>query len=258
MAMRRVAILMYHQVEVDVPASRMLCPAKIFREQMKWLRRSGRPVVRLAEVISAAKGVGSVPENAVAVTFDDGYEAFVSDALPILLEFKIPATVFVVAGLLGHDNDWVGENRLARRKLIDIEQLRELPKFGVDLGSHSMSHPRLIELPDADLEQELVESRRLLGDICRGRIELLAYPYGAYDERVKSAAERAGYVGACSTRSGFNADGVDVFALRRIDIYGTDSMHVFTRKLELGVSEWGYGNELRYLASRVFARMVQP
>ena len=248
--MKRVAILMYHQVESGMPATRMCCPADRFRAQMAWLRQSGRSVVPLRDVVSGALGEVNVSDGAVAITFDDGYAAFCDDALPVLAEFGLPATMFAVAGKLGGQNDWV-DNMRDRRALMSMDQLRDLGRHRVEVGSHSFRHPRLPEVDDAVLASELGDSRKVLQDILGQTVDFLAYPYGAYDARVRTTAQDAGYRGACSTRSGFNGSGEDLFALRRLDICGTDSLHAFKRKLDLGVSEWSLADDLRYFAGRV-------
>lgn len=253
--MKRAAILMYHQVESSGPATRMCCPVAAFTAQMRWLKDSGRPLVNVGDVVAAASGERQLPDGAVAVSFDDGYDAFLEAALPVLQEFAIPSTVFAVVDRIGMDNDWIGEDSLPRRPLLNAPRLASLPSQGVTVGSHSLTHPRLTGLDDRALARELCESRERLAELFGFNVDLLAYPYGDYDDRVCEAARLAGYSGACSTRSGFNALGENPFALRRIDIYGTDSLHDFSRKLDLGVSRWSVGLEVRYLAGRLVGRL---
>ena len=63
-------------------------------------------------------------------------------------------------------------------------------------------------------------------------------------------------LGACSTRLVFNTDMVDPLALKRIDVYGTDSQLAFRREWDFGVNSWPIGNELRYLVGRGYRRLV--
>jgi peptidoglycan/xylan/chitin deacetylase (PgdA/CDA1 family) len=212
---------------------------------MRWLRQSSQPIVELTTVVEAALGKGSVPEGAVAVTFDDGYADFYDVALPILQEQRIPATLFAVAGKLGGWNDWMPEGA-DRRPLMTGDQLQQLPEWGITVGSHSLTHARLPELDDEALARELQDSRARLADVLGQDVDLLAYPHGLYDERVMAFAHKAGYRGACSTRSGFNADGVEPLALRRIDVYGTDVLGDFRRKLAFGVNKATRTDQLRY------------
>lgn len=243
--MKRVAILMYHQVELVPAGSRFCCTQAAFAAQMRWLRQSGKPIVELAAVIQAVRGQGKVPDGAVAVTFDDGYAGFYDCALPILQETGISATLFAVAGKSGGWNDWMPQGS-ERRSLMTAQQLRQLPKWNVTVGSHSLTHARLPGLDDQTLTQELGDSRTRLADILGQDVNLLAYPHGLYDERVMVFARKAGYIGACSTRSGFNAASVNPLALRRIDVYGTDSLGDFHRKLSFGANRVTPRDQLRY------------
>lgn len=252
--MKRVAILMYHGVEPISVGSRFCCTQTAFIAQMRWLRQSGVPIVALNTVVQAAQGVGHVPDGAVAVTFDDGYAGFYHYALPVLRDEGIPATLFAVAGKPGGWNDWMPESA-ERRPLMNEDQLRQLPEWGITVGSHSLTHARLPELNDETLVRELGESRARLADVLGRAVDLLAYPYGLHDDRVMAFAREAGYIGAGSTRSGFNADGVDPLALRRIDIYGTDSLRDFRCKLSFGANRVTYGDQIRYYLGQLRCRL---
>jgi len=252
--MKRIAILMYHQVESVSIGSRFCCTQAAFAAQMHWLRQSGKPVVELATVVQAARGKKQIPDGAVAVTFDDGYAGFYRDALPILQQENIPATLFAVAGKPGGWNDWMPESS-ERRPLMTEAQLRQLPEQDITVGSHSLTHARLPELDDAALTRELEDSRARLADTLGRTVDLLAYPHGLYDDRVIAFAREAGYIGACSTRSGFNADDVEPLALRRIDIYGTDSLGDFRRKLSFGANQVTRGDLIRYYLGQLRNRL---
>lgn len=248
---------MYHLVDFVAARreSRLCCSPRRFRQQMSWLRISGKAIVPLSEVVAAVRGEGNVASGAVAVTFDDGYAGFYEHVLPVLHEFAIPATVFAVAGRVGGHNDWMVDADLPQRTLMSAPQLRELAGLGVALGSHSMTHPRLPELDDSALKEELEGSRKRLEDLLGQPVQHLAYPYGRHDQRVMGFARRAGYQAACSTRSGFNGTGIDPFALRRIDVYGCDSLWRFRHKLELGVNDYSFVTHINYYWTRLNASL---
>lgn len=251
--MKRVAILMYHQVESTSMGSRFVCPAPTFARQMCELRDAGKPLVDLEDVARAARGERAIADGAVAVTFDDGHASFYPHALPVLEDLKIPATIFIVAGKLGGMDDWMPKGT-PQRPLMTAEQVRELPSWGVAVGSHSLTHARLPELGDAVLARELQDSRARLADVLGRTVDLLAYPHGLYDDRVITFVREAGYIGACSTRSGFNADGAEPLALRRIEVYGTDSLADFRRKLSFGANRITLWDQARYYLNRIATR----
>lgn len=250
--MTRALILMYHVVdEPRSPREARFCvrPAD-FARQMASLRSLGYRPVALEEIVDGTAG-----PDAVAVTFDDGFEATCENAPAVLRACDIPATLFAVSQRLGRDNDWMHSRGLPRRPLASASRLRGLARAGVAIGSHSRTHPRLTELAPAELQREVAQSRDELEDLLGQAVRTFAYPYGAYDGRVRDAVQAAGYRAACSTRPGFNREAEDRFALRRIDVFGGDALWQVKQKLRFGTNEATRGFPLRYYAGRVAARL---
>jgi peptidoglycan/xylan/chitin deacetylase (PgdA/CDA1 family) len=104
---------------------------------------------------------------------------------------------------------------------MDWEQLRALADRGVEIGSHTVSHPHLTRLSDQELDRELRDSRDHLEDELGRPCRYLAYPYGEDDRRVYAAAQKAGYEAAFTLKS--KAAPISVYALPRVDLYRTDS-----------------------------------
>jgi peptidoglycan/xylan/chitin deacetylase (PgdA/CDA1 family) len=95
-------------------------------------------------------------------------------------------------------------------------EAREMQANGIEIGSHTLTHPILTRVGDERLRLELQESRSRLEEVLRRRIEQFCYPNGDYDERVRSEVARAGYSIAVTCVGGLNKKGVDPLALRRI------------------------------------------
>src|SRR5262245_40212787 len=95
------------------------------------------------------------------------------------------------------------------------EQLRELEAGGIEVGSHSVSHPILTNISAAQLENELVESRRRLESELDHPVDLFCYPNGDYNAQVRRAVATAGYRAAVTTRPGFNDLSSDLLSLDR-------------------------------------------
>ena len=96
------------------------------------------------------------------------------------------------------------------------DQAREMESFGVEIGSHSVSHPILTNLDEAVLRAELKESKARLEAELGHAVKLFCYPNGNYDARVRRAVEEAGYTCAVTVEPGLN-DGVsDMLALKRV------------------------------------------
>ncbi|HKP87838.1 MAG TPA: polysaccharide deacetylase family protein [Blastocatellia bacterium] len=99
---------------------------------------------------------------------------------------------------------------------ITWQQAREMDRAGLEIGSHTLSHPILTNVNDERLEAELSRSRARLEDMLGRQVGLFCYPNGNYDARVSRAVERAGYRCAVTVEAGLNESGCDLFALRRV------------------------------------------
>ena len=116
-----------------------------------------RPSVRDTDGgADAAVGGGGVPRRSVLITFDDCYEDLASAAVPVLRRHGVAALAFAVSGLVGWSNRW--DERAGRRSipLLDAAGLADLQAAGVEVGAHSRSHPRLPELDDEELADEVM------------------------------------------------------------------------------------------------------
>ena len=85
---------------------------------------------------------------------------------------------------------------------MDWDELRSLADDGIEIGSHTVSHPHLTRLDDATLRLELVDSRERVEDEIGRPCRFLAYPFGEEDGRVRRAARDAGYEAAFALRTG--------------------------------------------------------
>lgn len=128
-------------------------------------------------------------------------------------------------------------------------------KLGISFHSHTRNHPDLTKLSDDELTNELIGSRQDLESLLNEQVTYLAYPYGRYDERVLNAARAAGYQAAFSTQPGFNRRGVDSFRIRRLDVFGTDTPTMLTRKIFFGSNDGSWRQTWRYYSTRLFGKV---
>lgn len=223
LSLQRSATLMYHAIArvADDPNRICVSPRK-FEAQMRHLKRRGVQGVSVRELLRAA-GTGRA-QGLVGLTFDDGYENFLHDALPILERYGFTATVFVLGGMLGAHNTWDDRPKM---KLLGTEGIREVARRGMEVGSHGMSHIRLSGLRAARLEEEMVESRRLLGEILDEEVEGFCYPYGSVDSAATRAAARAGYSYACACWTRVEGN---LYDLPRLPVWEVDGPLMLTLK----------------------------
>lgn len=225
--MGRPTILAYHAVS---PFPNPLCvDVASLREQLTVMVGKGMHAVTFAEALSS-----SAPDRAFAVTFDDGFLSVYDRARPVLAELGIPATVFVPTARIGRDEplDWPGltPEPMPSEELLPMtwDQVRELAADGWEIGSHSVTHPRLPQMADADLRRELVDSKRTCEEQAGVPCRTLAYPFGDADARVVGAAAEAGYV-AGVTMTVLRCAGP--LAVPRIGVYSNDTRRRFALKV---------------------------
>ena len=226
---------MYHNVSPVVsPAFRKytVSPSS-FAAQMRILALARYRVIRLDAYVDARHAGSPLWPRTAVITFDDGFRDAAHYAVPILRARRFPATFFIVAGLLGQRSEWLTGTD-ADLPLADADTLRQLHRSGFEIGAHSMTHPLLSRLPDQQVVEELSRSRAVLEEMLGAPVTHMAYPFGDYDERVRSRAAEAGYRSACSVRIGRSGPDDDLLGLHRIPISGTDSPLDFLTRLHGG------------------------
>jgi peptidoglycan/xylan/chitin deacetylase (PgdA/CDA1 family) len=203
-----------------------------FGRQMDLLQRHAKPIMADAEMQPLAGG------RYVAVTFDDGYQSSVENALPELRARNIPCTFFVVSHLPGHSPWWSGTDGYDREdKFITTEQLADLPSDLVIIGSHTMTHPRLSALPEEMAKRELFESRELLQKKVRQKIGLLAFPHGTFNDAILTWCREAGYERVFSIEPTVAVANSMGYVIGRVIVNPTDWEIEFRLKV-LGAYQW--------------------
>src|SRR6185436_14838117 len=96
------------------------------------------------------------------------------------------------------------------------KQAREMHDNGVEIASHTLTHPILTNIPDERLRTELEQSRRRVAEMIGHDSGAFCYPNGNYDGRVIREVERAGYKCAVNTEPGLNSKETNLFSLKRI------------------------------------------
>ena len=226
----RALVLCYHAVSEDWPHD-LSVGLETFEQQLTALLRRGFRPAAAQELL----GNGS---RLLHVTFDDAFTS-VEEAVPVLERLGVPSTVFACSGFADGGRA-LNVPELATQvemhpddlATMDWDALRTLAARGVEIGSHTVSHPHLTRLTDAELQRELRESRERIADELARPCRYLAYPFGDEDARVRSAAAAAGYDGAFALPG--REDRIDRFALPRVGVYRRDSrlrLHLKTTAL---------------------------
>jgi len=315
----RALVLRYHRIAAprlksaisnqksEIP---LALPAAEFEEHLRFLR--ARASVMTAGELAATLAAGRpLPWNAVAITFDDGYEDNCSQALPLLRLYGLRATFFVTTGWIGTDkvmwwdrlHDYIRQAAALGARPVDYEdlpqplaaalaaadlrtpagaarlesalakalgaltlgpeetdalveriaaalgadvadpapyrpmswdQVRELHAAGMEVGSHTVSHARLANVPAERAYAELEQSRQAIERELGGGtgfqpVRLLAYPAGSHSRDVLDLVQEAGYEAAFTTTSGPVLPGSDPFRLPRVGVWAGGYRGAFAR-----------------------------
>ena len=162
------------------------------------------------ELYAGLNGEIELPPKPVLITFDDGYIDNYTNAFPILKKYNLRATIFIIPAFTS-----VYPNYMT------WEQLKEMEANGITIESHTLTHPKLEELPDDEIRNELLNSKNMLEEQLGHPIEFLAYPTGTYNLHIAGIAQDLGYKGAFTIKYGVVDKGSNFFALERVPIFHT-------------------------------------
>ena len=219
-------ILFYHRVSNDRDQL-AVSPAR-FRKQMEILAHHGVEVVDLTTL-----SPGALPAEAIAITFDDGYEDFAEHALPALRHHGFPATVFVCPGLVSGAAvmPWYRTGRQPR--LLSWEQMREVERSDpVRFEPHTMTHPDLVGLPEPEARDEIRGSREAVEAELGRPARVFCYPAGYAGDREVRLVSEAGFVLGVTCESGVNTAGADPLLLTRTPVDRYDPAWLFRDRLK--------------------------
>jgi peptidoglycan/xylan/chitin deacetylase (PgdA/CDA1 family) len=208
-----VPMLLYHSVNDRPEAGQeaFTVTPSAFHEHVRAISEAGRTALSISEFASSLRGERSLPSRAVLVTFDDGF-ADTRPAVELLLEAGLTSSVFVASG-------WIGE-----RAMLTPSGVRELAGL-IEVGAHSVTHPRLDELDVAKATEEICSSKAALEDLVEAPVRSFAYPHGAYDRRVRAAVVDAGFSAAAAVKNALSHDQDDPYALARVTVMARTTTH---------------------------------
>jgi peptidoglycan/xylan/chitin deacetylase (PgdA/CDA1 family) len=236
---RALPILMYHGI-TDESERRSAyykvntAPA-MFERQMRFLKESGYETITLGEAVRSLNRRESPGPKRVVITFDDGFRNFYTHAFPVLQKYGQTATMFLPTAYI----------KTTRASFKDIEcmtwdEVRELRKAGIEFGSHTVSHPKLVELNWTDIERELRDSKNEMETQLGARVTTFAYPYAfpqakpLFVQKLSDALVENGYRCCVTTEVGRAHPGDNVYRLKRLPMNGEDDVNLFRAKLEGG------------------------
>jgi peptidoglycan/xylan/chitin deacetylase (PgdA/CDA1 family) len=226
--MSKLPILCYHNVAPppsDAAFKLLYVSPDSFERQLWTLRRLGLRGVSTSEGL-ARLGRASA-RGCVVLTFDDGYADTFTTAAPLLKRYGFRATCYVVSDALGTYNHWDADHLRERKPLMSPAQLEQWLAAGMEVGSHSLSHRRLHELPQEIARHEIAESRTALRNLLGVPIEHFAYPFGHFTAEIVEWVRGAGYTSAVTVVPGIARGTDDRLLLPRILVNGQRGLWKF-------------------------------
>jgi len=199
-------IFMYYHGVSNLAENWMSLPLNEFKLQLDYAQK-------YYEIISMEKAVeilrsGKNYKTALVITFDDGYKSCHSHVLPLMRTYKIPATFFICAEsseneeILPHDFN----NGYENAKLMNPDEIKEIAENGGEIGSHALAHENIADLDYGASDYVLMESKRILENICKRKIKYFSFPYGLKKDFTEESCQiaKSHYDAIFSAYGGYN------------------------------------------------------
>ena len=189
---RGVPIICFHSINNDPSGkSSIIISQDKFRQQLQTIKDGGYTTLTMAQLNDYLYKDKPIPEKSLVITFDDGYRDNYTNAFPILKEFNMNATIFVISSYIN------------RELYLTTDEIKEMSDYGIDIESHTVSHVKLSTLSYENQVKELKESRDALEKITNKPIIAIAYPEGKYNKDTQKAVVDAGYAMGFTTERGY-------------------------------------------------------
>lgn len=219
-----------------------------FARQMDCIASSGYRGIALCEALAHREATREWPRQSVVLTFDDGFRNFYDEAMPVLARHGFKGTVFIVSDHMGGHNDWETPlPGLGSRDILTWQQAIELADAGIEIGSHTKTHPDLRRLSEAEAQREIAGSREEIESHLGQAVKSFAYPFGETNPASMECVKQE-FHAACTTVLQ-RANGGSLHSLPRVDMYYLRSQRNLQRLLN--------GQLDQYLALRCVGRSIR-
>lgn len=206
-----IPILCYHRVIPKPTSAYDLTPEQL-EVHFQYFKTNGYTPITASQYLEYRKKPVLFPEKPVVLTFDDGSKSHYTQVLPLLKKYGFKATFYL----------FTNATHGSKTRWLTWDEISEISKAGMDIGSHTVSHPYLTfrdKMNDQQykiwLEKELIQSKKILEEKLNTRVNTVAYPFGLYDNEVEAVAIRAGYSGMLNINMGLNGPRENPYRIKR-------------------------------------------
>lgn len=217
-----IPVVLYHKVNaVAESGNDYQTTLDLFKKQMKYLSDNGYTTLSAKQYEEMLSGDLAPPERPILLTFDDGTPDFYTNAWPVLKQYGMKATLFIVA-------DWIGEGKYGMTTA-QLEALAADPNL--DLQNHTKTHGDLTQMAKSTAQADIAAGGAFLESLTGERPRMLAYPNGAFNADVAQAAAAEGIELAFKVGSGITRPTDDKLALGREMVLAGDTLATFASKI---------------------------
>ena len=213
-------ILEYHTVtKTPVRDSEIYnVPPDEFSAQLDYLQENGYTTITLQDFMRAKRGKQNLPDKPIILTFDDGYEDNFTEMLPILEAHNMTAVIYVVTNFIGKEG------------YLNLEQLKEMQRRGIEIGSHTADHIPIDKVSNHIRENQIHGSKQFLDWSGLETIYTFSYPNGSVSDDLIEYLKKENFLNAVTGDAGLNNFETNPFLLKRVHI----------RQPRLGIAEFKF------------------
>ncbi|MEW6067929.1 MAG: polysaccharide deacetylase family protein [Nitrospirota bacterium] len=224
-----IPILLYHRFG-PVVADSMTVTTSVFESHLQCLKDNGYKVIPLKQLVNYYQGEGKpLPQRSVVITVDDGHKSVYTEMFPLIKKYHVPVTLFLYPSVISNAS-----------YAMTWEQLQEMKKTGLfDFQSHTYWHPNFKKDKkklnqdeyNKFVKMQLKKSKERLEKELNVKIDMLAWPFGIYDDLLIADAKGAGYVACFTIRRSHTVPSDNIMALPRYLMTNADKGKAFERLL---------------------------
>jgi len=225
-----VPILVYHHV--DTKHGYWYVPTQNFAAQVAYLHDNGYHTITMAQYLDIVQSGATPPDKQVVITFDDGYSDSFAVVFPLLKQYGMIGTFFIITGRVGTDG------------YMTWGQIAEMQRAGMEIGAHTVNHPFLTKLPYIQAYLEMRQSKLDLEQRLHTPISIFAYPYNDHNRMVTWLARMAGFRAALAVSPHKGDLRGDYFTIHRLTVSSGEGIKTFEMAVQSYDVLFGKNNAL--------------
>ncbi|MCS7180396.1 MAG: polysaccharide deacetylase family protein [bacterium] len=216
-------ILAYHRINPWYEEEPLTVNPKNFERQICYLLKRNLKNTSL-------ENYGDISKKFV-VTFDDGFYDNFLFGLPLFKKLNLKPVIFIIAKFINTEKIWERYKNRERDRFLTWQEINEMIKENVEIGSHTLTHPHLINISEALAKEEIMDSKKFIEDKIGKEVKYFCYPYGEFNEKLIEIVKLSGYKCAVVTPKRDQKLKWTKFTMKRIGIYGHNNFFVYKLKI---------------------------